>query len=245
VEAASPGERDALDRTDRSEQWWLLRIGALGAIGGALLAGIGNMLHPITPRDDDVGVARVIADSDAWTVIHLVIIAGVIGMLIGMLGVRHALPQTGFVGAMTRYGVVAGAIGTVMGIATVILDGVGAKQLADIWAAMPPEQQFVGLRIVAANETLNFALAGMFNLTFAGLPFLAFGLAVARSDVFPRWLGWIAVAAGACSVVAGVVQAITGRPTVASLVLTIVGPTIIALWMLVIGVLMLRRSHVP
>jgi hypothetical protein len=223
-----------------SEDWWLVRIGGVAAILGALLAGIGNLIHPITPRDDDVGVAQAIADSDAWTLIHLVIIAGTIAMLVGMVGVRGALPRDGFVGAMTRYGVLAGAIGTVLGILTVILDGVGAKQLADLWAALPADQKDIGLRIVAGNETQNFAIAGMFNLTFAGLPFLAFGLAVASSHVFPRWLGWLAFAAGAGSVAAGLVQALTGRPTVASLILTIIGPTVIALWMLVVGVLMVR-----
>jgi hypothetical protein len=230
------------EEADREERRWLVAVGAAGAIAGALLAGVGNLLHPVTPRDGDVGVAQVIAQSDAWTSIHLVIIAGVLAMLAGLIGLRHALPTTGFVGAMTRFGVAAAVIGTVIGMATLILDGVAAKQLADTWAAAPPDEQRVALRIVAANETMNFALAGMFNATFAGFPFIAFGLAVARSHVFPRWLGWVAIVAGLGSVLAGLVQALTGSPTVASLVLTIIGPTVIALWMLVVGVLMGRQS---
>jgi hypothetical protein len=228
--------------TDPIERMWLMRIGAVGAIAGALLAGVGNLLHPVTPRDDELGTAEVIAGSDAWTLIHLVIIAGTIGMLVGLVSLRHALPSAGFVGAMTRYGVVAAIMGTVLGILTVILDGVGAKQLADAWAAAPPADQALYLRVVSANETTNFAIAGMFNATFAGLTFIAYGLAVAGSRVFPRWLGWVALAAGIGSVSAGLVQAFTGRPTVASLILTIAGPTVIALWMLVVGILMARRA---
>jgi hypothetical protein len=68
------------------------------------------------------------------------------------------------------------------------------------------------------------------------------GLAVAHSAVFPRWLGWVAVAAGSASVIAGTYQALTGRPTVESLILTILGPTVIALWMIVVGLLMARRD---
>jgi hypothetical protein len=225
-----------------TEDWWLVRVGAAGAIGGALLAGVGNLVHPVTPRDDDLGVARVIADTDAWTLIHLAIVAGTIGMLVGMVGVRYALPRVGFVGAMTRYAVIAGVIGTVLGILTVILDGVGAKQLADRWAGLPAADQDLALRLVALNETINFAIAGMFNATYAGLPFIALGLAVAHSAVFPRWLGWVAVAAGSASVIAGIFQALTGRPTVESLILTILGPTVIALWMIVVGLLMARRD---
>ena len=46
-------------------RYWLSRIGSVCAIAGALLAAVGNLLHPVTPRDDPVGVARVIAESDA------------------------------------------------------------------------------------------------------------------------------------------------------------------------------------
>ena len=48
--------------------------------------------------------------------------------------------------------------------------------------------------------------------------------------------------AGIGSILAGLIQAITGEPTVASLILTIIGPTVITLWLLVIGVLLWRRS---
>ena len=97
--------------------------------------------------------------------------------------------------------------------------------------------------LVSMNETLNFALAGLFNLSFAGVPFLLLGLSVAFSDVYPHWLGWLAAFAGLGSLAAGLVQAFTGKPTIASLVLTIIGPTIISLWVLVMGILLLRTSR--
>jgi hypothetical protein len=43
---------------------WVLRIGGWAAIVGAILGGVGNLVHPVTPEDDPVGVAQVIADSD-------------------------------------------------------------------------------------------------------------------------------------------------------------------------------------
>jgi hypothetical protein len=43
-------------------------------------------------------------------------------------------------------------------------------------------------------------------------------------------------------VLAGLIQALTGKPTTVSLILTIIGPTVITLWTLVIGVLLWRRS---
>jgi len=221
--------------------YWLSRIGSACAIIGALGAGVGNVLHPVTPRDDPVGVAQVIAESDAWTLIHIVIILSLILMFFGLVAIGYSI-EGGVAEALARLGVFAAAVGTTLGIATVILDGVGAKQLADQWAAAPEATKALALSLVSTNETLNFALAGMFNLSFAGVPFILLGLAVALNGIYPRWLGWLAASAGLFSVAAGLVQAFTGKPTVASLVLTIIGPTIISLWVLVIGALMGRQA---
>ena len=159
-------------------RYWLSRIGSVCAIAGALLAAVGNLLHPVTPRDDPVGVARVIAESDAWTLIHEVIILGVILMFLGLIAIGASIGG-GASGALARMGVYAATVGTTLGLATVILDGVGAKQLADQWAAAPESTKAAALSLVSMNETLNFALAGLFNLSFAGVPFILLGLAVA------------------------------------------------------------------
>jgi Domain of unknown function (DUF4386) len=217
----------------------LTRIGSVCAIAGSLAAAVGNVLHPVTPRDDPVGVARVIADSDAWTLIHVVIALGVILMFLGLVAIGRTF-RGGAGEALGRLGVHAATVGTTLGLATVILDGVGAKQLADQWAAAPDSTRELALSLVSMNETLNFALAGLFNLSFAGVPFILLGLAVAIGKGFPRWLGWLGAFAGFGSLAAGLVQAFTGKPTVASLVLTIIGPTIISLWVLVMGVLIRR-----
>jgi hypothetical protein len=220
---------------------WIFKLGGGTAILGSLFAGVGNLLHPITPRDDPEGVAQVIARSEHWTVIHLIIIFGVIFMLAGLIAIRQMI-EDGLPEVLARLGVYVGTIGTTVGLITVILDGVAAKTLADQWALGPESDKQIALAVVSANETINFALAGLFNMSFAGIPFLLLGIAVALSSAFPRWLGWTAAAAGSGSIAAGLVQAITGEPTITSLILTIIGPTVICLWLLVIGILLLRAT---
>jgi len=222
------------------ETYWLMRIGSVSAVLGAVSAGLGNLLHPITPRDDPHGVAHVIAQSEFWTLIHLLIVVGTILMLAGLIAIRHSIAGDGFADALARLGTYAATIGTTIGVVTVILDGVAAKQLANQWAAAGEPEKPIALAVVSANETINFALAGLFNMCFAGVPFVLFGLAVARADAYPRWLGWVAFGAGIGSIGAGLAQAFTGKPTVPSLILTIIGPTVIALWLLVMGVLLSR-----
>jgi hypothetical protein len=220
------------------------RIGGGAAIVGALLGGVGNLLHPVTPIGDPEGVARVISESEIWVPVHLVIVLGIGLMLGGLVALYHSI-QGGIAGVMARFGLFAGVAGVTIGLVLVILDGVAARQLAEEWAAAPPDEQPVSLGLVHANETINFALASLFNLVFAGVTFILFGLAVALSDVFPRWLGWVVVFAGASSIGAGLIQAFTGEPTDASRVLTILGPTVITLWLLVIGVLLVRKARQP
>ena len=227
-----------------SDDRWLLRVGSGAAILGAVAAGVGNLLHPVTPRDDPPGVARVIADSDLWTPIHLVIVVGIVLLLVGLFAIRQSLAGDGVSDALSGLGMVAATVGATVGLITLILDGVAAKQLADQWAAAPEPAKATALAVVSANETVNFALAGLFNLSFAGIPFILFGLAVTRAGArpYPRWLGWVACYAGIGSVLAGLLQAVTGKPTVASLILTIIGPTVITLWMLLMGTLLWRQA---
>jgi hypothetical protein len=225
-------------RTDR----WIYLIGGAAAIVGSLMGMVGNLIHPATPLQDPEGVARVIAESSAWSPIHLTIVFGILLMLGGLVALHHSI-RGGVAGALSRFGLVAAVVGIAIGVVLVILDGVAAKQLADEWAVAPPDGRARALAVVLANETINFALASSFNIVFAGATFLLFGLAVALDAAYPRELGWVAVAAGMLSVGAGLIQAFTGEPTVASRVLTIIGPTIITLWLLWVGVLLVRRSR--
>ena len=219
---------------------WVFRLGGGAAIIGAILGGVGNAVHPVTPENDPVGVARVIADSGMWTPIHLAIVFGIALMLGGLVAIRHSIRE-GVAGALARFGLIAAVAGATIGLILVILDGVAARQLAQEWAAASSGERSIALGLVHANETINFALASLFNFVFAAASFILFGLAVAFSDTYPRWLGWVAVVAGVLSLAAGGIQSAVGEPTEASRVLTIIGPTVITLWLLVMGILMLRK----
>jgi hypothetical protein len=224
------------------ERRWVFRIGGAAAIVGAILGGVGNLLHPATPINDPVGVARAISDSEIWVPVHLAIVVGIMLMLGGLVALYHSI-RGGIAGALARFGLFAAVAGVTIGLVLVILDGVAAAQLAQEWAAAPSGGQAVALGLVHANETINFAIASLFNLVFAGVTFILFGLAVALSDAYPRWLGWVVVVAGVVSIGAGLIQALTGEPTDASRGLTIFGPTVITLWLLVIGILLMRKGQ--
>ena len=224
------------------EARWVFRLGGASAIIGAILGGVGNLVHPVTPENDPVGVARVIADSEIWVPVHLAIALGIALMLGGLVAVYHSI-RGGLPGALARFGLFAAVAGATIGLVLVILDGVAARQLAQEWANAAPREKATALGLVHVNETINFALASLFNFVFAAATFILFGLAVALSDVFPRWLGWVVLVAGVTSIGAGLIQAYVGEPTGASRILTIFGPTVITLWLLVIGIFLVRMGR--
>src|SRR5918996_1010483 len=220
-----------------NEDFRVFRIGWMAAIVGSLLGLVGNLMHPVTPIGNPEGVARVIAESGIWVPVHLAIVLGIVLMLGGLVALRHSI-RDGLAGALARFALIAAVAGAAIGLVLVILDGVAARQLAEEWAAAAPGRRELALGLVQANETINFALASLFNVVFAAATFILFGLAVAVGDAYPRWLGWVAIGAGVLSVGAGAIQASIGEPTDATRVLTIIGPTVITLWLLVMGMLL-------
>jgi hypothetical protein len=193
---------------DRSaSEGWIVRIGSGAGIFGSLLGMVGNLLHPATPTGDLEGVARTIAESETWLLVHLVIVVGLILLLGGLAAISRSI-QGGLPGALARLTSLAAVAGVTVGVVLVIVDGVAAKHLAEAWAVAPPEEQAAALRVALAEETINFALAALFNLLFAGVTFILLGLAVAWSGAYPRWLGWVVVVAGV-----GSVRSVWCRPT--------------------------------
>src|SRR6266545_4062039 len=109
-------------------------------------------------------------------------------------------------------------------------------------AVRAPELRPTALASFRAEDSINFALLSPLNLVFAGFTFVLYGLAAAFSHVYPRWLGWAAVVAGVGGALSGVVQAYIGEPSSITTVLGIAAPTIITLWLLMMGILLVRKA---
>src|SRR5829696_5816069 len=225
----------------RPEEGSIFRIGSVAGIIGSLLAMVGNLLHPATPIGDPEGVARTIAQSQRWVPVHLVIVVGLILMLGALIALSRSI-EGGLADALAQLGSVAAVAGVTVGVVLVIVDGVAAKHLADAWEAAPPEEAAAALRVVLAEEAINFALAALFNILFAGVTFILLGLAVGWSGAYPGWLGWVVVVAGVGSVLVGLVQAYTGESIAFTRIATIIFPTIITLWVAGMSVLVWQKA---
>jgi hypothetical protein len=221
---------------------WIFRIGGAAAILGALVGLVGNLNHPETPGTiDPEGTARVVAESQNWVPVHLGLILGFLLMLGGLVAIHHSL-SVGLPGVLARFGLVAAIVGTTVGVVILTIDGFASKHLAKFWPSTPPDLQATALGSFRTEQAVDFALLSPLNLVFSGFTFVLFGLAAALSQVYPRWLGWIVVVAGLGGAAAGVIQAYMGMPTPFSTAMGIGAPTIITLWLLVMGILLGRNG---
>ncbi len=155
-------------------------------------------------------------------------------MLGGLLASAHAI-TAGVAGALVRFGFIAALAGLTAGLVLIALDGLAAKQLAELWVTAPPDEKATAVRLVQAEETLNFALRSLFNVLFAGVTFTFYGLAVALSQQYPRILGGVVVVAGLGGVGTGLIQAYVGESSALTSFMGLITPTIITLWLLVMG----------
>jgi hypothetical protein len=242
--AATPGSKGGVMAQPISAQGWVLRIGSAASIAGALLGMVGNLAHPTTPAasQDAEGLARTIADSGSWVPGHLVILLGLILMLGGLVAIARSI-RGGLPGALAQLGSIAAVAGATVGLLLLSIDGVAAKHLAQAWAAAPSGEQAAALQALLAEEAINFALGTVFYILFAGVTFVLLGLAVAWSRTYPRWLGWMAVIAGAGSVVVGLVQGQVGETNAVTRIPSIIFPTVITAWLVWMGVLLLRKAR--
>ena len=70
-----------------------------------------------------------------------------------------------------------------------------------------------------------------------------YGLAVALSHTYPRWLGWLAVIAGVAVSLAGIITAYTGFSGLA-MNINMPASSVVLVWIIIMGVLMWRRAAV-
>lgn len=223
----------------------LLRIGAVGAILGAVVSvaagmGFGNLTNEVGTEQ----VLRSIAarPSGYWPAVHLAFIIGALLWIGAFIALATSFNQ-GAGRTLGWLGAVAITVGGVIHIIDSSISGVGLNALADAWASAPAADQAELLRV---GDTLRYLLNGTWRSVhsyFHGLPFILAGLAVVTSRRYPVWLGWIGVAGGAASLAGGVLQFLGLIPGSERLV--IVPAQVVSLWMVAMGVLMWRMAAQP
>jgi hypothetical protein len=223
------------------ERRTLIRLGAVSAMVGALLALVVNPIHGDLPAEPQVALATVAANAN-WGLLHLGIMASAVFLLGGLLGLSQVADGPVAQG-LARLSVIIAIPGAAVMLAGLAIDGFATKALADLWANTAVADQAAAFRVAVAVETVQNALFHTWAALFIGVPFLLMGLSgLLVGGGFPRWLGTIAVVGGAGALFMGVSGFL--QVSVPGVLFNVFA-FIVTLWVLAAGVVAWRESGRP
>jgi len=210
---------------------------------GLVVLVISTQLHPAHENPmDNPAVFREYAQSDQWIAVHLGQFAGFLLVVGGLVALSFSLTiRPDAAAAVARFGLAAAVTTGASFTILQAVDGIALKRAVDAWASAPPDQQVAAF---AAAEAIRWIEIGLNSLSFSlvGLTLVLYGIALALSGVYARWVGWLAAAAGVAHIIRGVGVSYEGFvPSTAALI----GLALLALWTVVMAVMMWRQSNPP
>jgi hypothetical protein len=217
------------------------RMGAVAFPVGVVLIAISEVFHP--SREDPMdfpAVFKEYASSDVWTTVHLGEYFGFHFLLGGLVALYYSVSARPGVGAgLAPFGFAAAVTAAASFTVLQAVDGITLRYAIDAWVSAPAPQKPAAF---AAAEVARWTEIGMngFSYFLAGLTLFIFGLAITLGRAYPRWLGLLAVLAGAAFMYDGaVVVAYEGFvPDIVKLV----GLLLLAVWSFVMAALMWRNG---
>ena len=212
------------------------RIGAIGAMSGAVLLVVGTYLHPskADPNDAARAFAEYAADQ-LWVASHLMQYLGIV-LMVGALVLLSRRLAHGPAAHWAHLGM-AGAIGSLaVTSALQAVDGVALKVMVDAWAGAPEAQKPMLFQAAFAVRQVEIGLASLMSVVFA-VTVVVYGVGLVVDPRFPRWLGVLGIAGGVSTLVAGVVMAYTGFSEVA-MAISMPSSILLLAWMISVGIFM-------
>ena len=214
------------------------KLGSAGFFIGASLIVIGVLLAPSTGDISNMQeLLKKVGEQEVFAHGYELLLAlGFLAVMIGTAGVYKSITAGG--GAWARVGFYFHIIGTALWTVGYSLD-VSVATAAANWLAAPAAGKEAAYGVVAA---LSATSRGTFPLTIVvnWLAFAFLGIAMVRSTVYPRWLGWVGLIVGMIGVPMGIVMTFTGREVIYNFFAVLMLLTL--LWWLMCGAWVARKA---
>jgi hypothetical protein len=152
---------------------------------GVLALAAGTFMHPMheDPNDAVKAFAEYAADS-RWLMSHLIQLAGVVCMVLGLLGL---LAKSGCDGAMMMICVALGASTIAVSCVLQAVDGVALKFMADRWAAAGAADKTMAFQAAYAVRMIEVGLAAAASL-ITGLTVAVSAMALYKTGFIRQFL---------------------------------------------------------
>lgn len=223
--------------TDRTRT---LRIGGGAAIVGSILVAGFRLAHGDLPAYDAHAAVHFINAHPAYAGVHIGAFLGVL-ICVGALVALAASFQRPTAALLGRLGLASVLVGAPIFAIEHITDGVAGQTFSNAWEAAGPREQH-DLEL-AATTVFTFlrgpSMVGI--ITLFGLSLVLYGLAI-RFERYPSWVGVAGVGLGGLVVIGSIGLLIDADLFPGVLVYGLLVSLLVQLWILTVGVFMLRRA---
>jgi hypothetical protein len=213
------------------------QVGGITTVIGGVGAIVVNILHPPPPARTDE-LLTLVASVPYWTIMHYLAALAAVSIVSGLALLVRSL-QDARAHALGEVGKYVTTLGGAAFLVAIMVDGQGFPYLAQRWMAASGDEQAVVLWAADAVHTLVMALFPVWAGMFMGLGLLLVAVALWQSAEYARIVAAVGII-GASMCLVQAVSAVLGFTV--PLPLWPVGPAINAVWITLLGGLMLRKA---
>jgi hypothetical protein len=212
------------------------------AVGGALVALVGNVLHPRSTEyyGDPVAWLNHNTPSTIWLPAHLLILVGQIVLIGGFVALSRSLAGTRGYG-IGNLALTNAVIGSAVIMVTLAIDGLAVAQLGDVWELSQTPSQDAVLAGSILYHTI-FSTFYVFQILLFGLAPVFYGIAMLLSKRYASWLSGAGILVGSSVVVTALLSIFGIATEFLDAVVWSVQASLVVLWFLIIGTLLWRRA---
>jgi hypothetical protein len=216
------------------------KLSGVGFIIGAALIIIGSLLLPRAANLSDVQAMQKAYGEQATLlqVCALLLTFGFWAVMIGTSGVYESITKEG--AAWARLGFYFHLVGVALWTVGMSLDVSYPAAIVN-WLEAPAASKEIAYSVVAVLSPVGFG-RGIFplNVIVNWLAFTLLGFGMARSTVYPQWLGWFELLLGVTGLTIGIIMTFTGREALINIFIVFMMLNI--LWWLTCGIWVIRKS---
>jgi hypothetical protein len=218
----------------------LQRISSAGFFIGAILIIVGGLLMPHTslPTTDLQEMLKPLGEHEFLTQLSSLIMAiGFWAALLGTTGIYRSINAVGSAWALMGFNFT--LIGTVLWTISLSGDVATASNVSN-WLAAPVESKEAAWSVIAAFSTAGRGLLALtWMIYWLGLAFL--GMAMIQSNVYPRWLGSVALIMSIPIIGLGTIQVFVPRSIILTMIFSML-MILTVLWNLITGIWVARKT---
>ncbi len=218
-----------------------LKTGSVMLIAGSLLAIVSNLMHA-RPTDITNSILHLeeTAAAQNWFYDHFFIMFSFLILVLGLVAISNSIRE-GAAGVWAEYAKVMAIISVAVSTVFLAFDGYVLKHVGDLWAAASETERGLMLPSALAVDEIDNALFYVWGFVMFGLTPILYGLAIAMSGVYSKWLGWLAILSGIITSVPAIILFHLG-PANMPVKTIVMSFLVFCILLLIVGVQMWRRA---